>query len=85
MSLTSDSAQADYGLQGVPATEDRKRCCRMTLCLEDRGNETGMVRDVGFIGQLTRCRPGLTGMVATRGGYRAGQSSVLAILPTGAI
>jgi hypothetical protein len=53
-------------------------------CLEDQGNACCMVLDVGFIGLLTRCRSGLTWMVATRGGYRAGQRSVPAILPIGA-
>ena len=54
------------------------------ICLEDQANVCGIVRDVGIICLLTRCRSGLTGMVATRGGYRAGQRSVLAILPIGA-
>ena len=45
---------------------------------------SGIVLDVGFIGPLTRCRSGLTGMVATRGGYRLGWCSVLAIVPIGA-
>jgi hypothetical protein len=44
--------------------------------LEVQGNECGTVRDVGFICLLTRCRSGLTGMVATYGGYRPGQRSV---------
>jgi hypothetical protein len=43
-----------------------------TRCLEVQGDATGMVPDVGFIGLLTRCRSGLTRMVATRGGYRPG-------------
>ena len=55
-----------------------------TRCLEVPGNASGIVRDVGFIGPLTRCRSGLTGMVATRGGYRRWRRSVLAILPIGA-
>ena len=41
-------------------------------CLEVPGNVSGTVRDVGFIGPLTRCRSGSTGMVATCGGYRLG-------------
>ena len=57
---------------------------RGTCCLEDQANASGIVRDVGFICPLTRCRSGLTGMVATRGGYRRGRRSVLAILPIGA-
>ena len=36
-----------------------------------------MVRDVGFICLLTRCRSGLARMVATSGGYRPGTHSVL--------
>jgi hypothetical protein len=52
--------------------------------LEVPGDASGMVRDVGIIGRLTRCRSGLTGMAATRGGYRCGRRSVLAILPIGA-
>ena len=55
-----------------------------TRCLEDQANASGVVRDVGIVCPLTRCRPGLTGMVATRSGYRRGRRSVLAILPTGA-
>jgi hypothetical protein len=31
------------------------------FCLEDQANAFGIVRDVGFIGLLTRCRSGLTG------------------------
>ncbi len=55
-----------------------------TRCLEDQANTSGIVRDVGIICLLTRCRSGLTRMVATRGGYRPGWRSVLAILPIGA-
>jgi len=43
-----------------------------------------MVPDVGFLGLLTHCRPGLTRMVATCGGYRPRPRSVLVILPIGA-
>jgi hypothetical protein len=43
-----------------------------TRCLEDQANECGIVRDVGIICLLTRCRSGLTGMVAMRGSYRRG-------------
>jgi hypothetical protein len=57
---------------------------RATRFLEVPGNTSEIVRDVGFIGSLTRCRSGLTWMVATCGGCRAGQRSVLAILPIGA-
>ena len=48
-----------------------------TRCLEVQGNAYGIVLDVGFIGPLTRCRSGLTKMVATRGGYRRSARSVL--------
>jgi hypothetical protein len=41
-------------------------------CLEDPADVPGMVFDVGFICLLTRCRPGLTMMVATCGGYTPG-------------
>jgi hypothetical protein len=51
------------------------------LTVEDQANASGIVRDVGIIRSLTRCRSGLEGMVATRAGYRAGRRSVLAILP----
>jgi hypothetical protein len=45
--------------------------------LEDQANAYGIVLDVGFIGPLTRCRSGLTIMVATCGGYRCRRHSVL--------
>jgi hypothetical protein len=44
----------------------------MTACMAYQANAYGIVRDVGFIGPLTRCRSGLTGTVATRSGYRSG-------------
>jgi hypothetical protein len=56
----------------------------VTGFLEDQANTCGIVHDVGIIYPLAHCRPGLTGMVATRGAYRARQRSVLAILPIGA-
>jgi len=54
-SLTSDSAQADYGLKRVPATENRKGRGGMTLCLEDQANVYGIVRDVGKYVPVARC------------------------------
>jgi hypothetical protein len=42
----------------------------LALCLEDQDIGCGIVRDVGFIRPLTRCRSGLARMVATSGGYR---------------
>ena len=53
-------------------------------CLEVPGNTSGILRDVGKYMPVTRCRSGLTGMVATCGGYRRWRRSVLAILPIGA-
>jgi hypothetical protein len=50
--------------------DDSATSWRLIPCLEDQANVYGMMRDVGFIDPLTRCRSGLTGMVATRGGYR---------------
>ena len=41
-------------------------------CLEVQGDACGIVRDVGIICSLTRCRSRFTGTVATRGGYRPG-------------
>jgi hypothetical protein len=38
---------------------------QVTTCLEVPGNMSGIAHDVGFVGPLTRCRSGLTGMVAT--------------------
>jgi hypothetical protein len=38
----------------------------VTACMAHQANAYGIVRDVGFIGLLTRCRSGLTGTVATR-------------------
>jgi hypothetical protein len=38
--------------------------------LEDQANVSETVRDVGIICSLIRCRSGLIGMVATRGGYK---------------
>ncbi len=61
-----------------------RRASRLTLCLEVPGNASGIVRDVGKYMPVTRCRSGLTGMVATRGGYRRWRRSVLAIFPIGA-
>lgn len=55
---------------------------RATRCLEDQANTSGVVRDVGIICSLTRCRPGLTGVVATRGGYRSGGTRSWSSLPT---
>jgi hypothetical protein len=49
-------------------------------CLEDQVNATGIVRDVGFIGPLTRCLSELTGMVATCADYRRGRRPVLVTL-----
>jgi len=41
-----------------------------------------MVLDVGFIGLFTRCWPGLTGMVATGGGYRQASGCAWSSSPT---
>ena len=52
----------------------------MTRCLEDQGNVYGIVRDLGIICSLTRCRPGwLLHAVATNV-----DGSILAILGPGA-
>ncbi len=55
------TSRADRSWQGTLAR---------TRCIEDQANACGIVLDVGFIGLLTRCRSGLTRMVATRGSSR---------------
>jgi hypothetical protein len=45
-----------------------------TRCLEGTANVARMMRDVHFLGLMTRYQPGQAGAVATNGGYRVGSA-----------
>jgi hypothetical protein len=53
------------GLQRASASDGRGRHSRLTLCLEDQVNVSGMVLDVGFIAPAGRWSSARTEMVAT--------------------
>jgi hypothetical protein len=70
MAATLERAATIVSAAHVTGGHELQGTLARTRCLEDQANAYGILRDVGIICSLIRCRSGLDRMVATRGGYR---------------